>query len=160
MFSRSVAFALVACGFAAALSPARAEDAISAGPLTIKQAWLRATPNGAKVAGGYITVFNAGPGEDTLTAASLDGAAKGEVHTMTMQGGVMHMARLEAGLPVAPGATVTLKPGGDHLMFFDRSAPLKEGDHVAGTLTFAKAGTVKVTFAVAGLAAKAAPASR
>ena len=160
MFRRFAAFAILACGFAATLSPARADDAASVGPLTIKQAWLRATPNGAKVAGGYITVVNAGPAEDTLTAASLDGASKGEVHTMTVQDGIMHMARLEAGLPVAPGATVTLKPGGDHLMFFDRAAPLKEGDRVSGTLTFAKAGTVKVVFAVAGLAARAAPGSK
>ena len=144
----------------AIVQPVQAADdtQVTAGSVAIKDAWLRATPNGAKVAAGYITLRNSGSSEDRLTGASLDTAPKGEVHTMTMSGGVMHMKRLDDGLAVPPGATVTLKPGGDHLMFFDPSAPLKEGQSVSGTLTFAKAGTVKITFAVAGMAAKSAPA--
>lgn len=140
-------------------TPSKADDTASAsvGSLTVKQAWLRATPNGAKVAGGYITIVNAGAAEDRLTGTSLQGTRKGEVHTMTMEGGVMHMAPLDAGLPIAPGATLTLKPGGYHLMFLDPAAPLKEGEHVDGTVTFAKAGTVKVSFVVGGMAAKTPP---
>ncbi len=126
--------------------------------ITISDAWLRATPNGAPVAGGYVTLANAGAGEDRLLAASLEGTAKGEVHTMSMQNGAMHMARLEAGLAIAPGATIALKPGGDHLMFFDPTHAFKEGERVPGTLTFAKAGTIAVTFTVAGMAAKVPPA--
>ena len=156
LIARAAALSLL---LAFAAQPARAADdaPVSAGAITVKRAWLRATPNGAKVAGGYVTLVNAGPSEDRLTGASLDIAAKGEVHTMSMSGGVMHMARLDGGLAVASGATVTLEPGGNHLMFLDPTAPLKEGQHVSGTLTFAKAGTVKVTFVVAGLAAKSAP---
>ena len=50
--------ALLACLFAA---PARAED-VKAGDLVITQAWSRATPNGAKIGGGYLTIENKGSG--------------------------------------------------------------------------------------------------
>ncbi len=159
MFNHRGSLAVV--GFVLLAHPLRAEEAttVAAGAVSIRQAWLRATPSGAKVAGGYVTLVNAGPGEDRLIAASLEGARVGEVHTMAMHGGVMHMARLDQGLPLAPGATVTLKPGGEHLMFLDPTAQFKQGQRVAGTLTFAKAGRVAVTFSVAGMAARDAPDS-
>lgn len=50
------AFALMLCA-----APAAAED-VKAGDLVISQAWSRATPGGAKVAGGYLTIENKGSG--------------------------------------------------------------------------------------------------
>ena len=70
---------------------------------------------------------------------------------MTMSGGVMQMRELVGGLVVAPGATVELKPGGNHLMFMDLKAPLSQGATVPVTLTFEKAGKVEVPFPVRGL---------
>lgn len=133
---------------------ALAED-FKAGSLTIGQPWSRATPNGAKVAGGYLTVTNAGTEPDSLTGGTFDAAGAVEIHVMSMEGGVMKMAPVEGGLTIKPGETVTLKPGGYHLMFMGLKAPLKKGETVKGTLTFAKAGTVPVTYAVETLAAKA-----
>ena len=128
-----------------------------AGDIDVQAPWLRATPKGASVAGGYATIVNHGAVPDRLVGASLPGAAAGEVHEMSMKDGVMHMARLADGLAIAPGATVTLTPGGDHLMFPKPAAQLKEGQKIAGALLFAKAGKVAVTFAVAGFGAKSAP---
>ena len=125
--------------------------------ITIISPWLRATPKGAPVAGGYVTIRNAGGMPDRLIGASLPMAAKGEVHSMSMDNGVMHMRRLDDGLAIAPGQTITLAPGGDHLMFIKPTAPLKVGDKVTGSLTFARMGTIPVTFAVAGMAARTAP---
>ena len=125
--------------------------------IVVKDPWLRATPNGAKVVGGYVTITNTGTSPDTLVGASISAAPTGEIHTMSMENGVMHMGRLEHGLAIAPGATVTLKPGGDHLMFLSPTAPIKEGVSVIGSLTFAKAGVRPVAFAVGGMAAKVAP---
>ena len=93
--------------------PAFAADA----PIAIAHAWLRATPKTAPVAGGYVTLTNTGKEPDTLVSASLPMAPDGQVHTMTMTNGVMAMHRLDDGLVLAPGVTVTLRPGGDHLMF-------------------------------------------
>ena len=127
----------------------------TAGGLKIGHPWSRATPNGAKVAGGYLSVTNAGTEPDRLTGAALAEAGRAELHTMSMEGSVMKMAPVEGGLEIKPGETVTLKPGGYHLMFLDLKRQLKQGEQVEGVLTFERAGTVPVAFAVEGLAAKA-----
>ncbi|WP_298955835.1 copper chaperone PCu(A)C [uncultured Methylobacterium sp.] len=126
-----------------------------AGALKVGQPWSRATPGGAKVAAGYVTVTNTGAAPDRLTGGSFERAGRVELHTMSTEGGVMRMAPLPNGIEVRPGETVTLSPGGNHLMFLDLSAPLKQGEAVRGTLTFEKAGTVPVEFAVGAIAAKA-----
>jgi copper(I)-binding protein len=73
---------------------------------------------------------------------------------MSMADNVMRMRELENGLAIKPGETVELKPGGQHLMFFDLKQPLKEGQSVKGTLVFEKAGTVEVEYGVRSLAAR------
>ncbi len=141
---------------AAAAPPAHADEA-KPSPIRVASPWLRATPKGAPVVGGYATITNTGSAPDRLVGASIDVAARAEVHTMAMADGVMHMRKLDDGLAVAPGATLTLAPGGDHLMFFTPSAPIREGQSVRGTVVFAKAGAVPVTFAVAAIGATVAP---
>ena len=126
-------------------------------PIKIETPWLRAIPKGAPVIGGYATVTNTGSAADRIVGASIPVAAKAEVHTMTVRDGVMHMQRLENGLPAAPGATVTLAPGGNHLMFFKPTDQIKEGQTVKGTIVFEKAGAVPVTFAVGAIGAKSPP---
>ena len=146
---------------AAAQQALVAPVAIKAGDLAIETPWLRATPAGATVAGGYVRLTNTGTAPDTLTGAAIPLAGRGTIHSMTMEGGVMRMAPVEGGLTIKPGETVTLKPGGFHLMFEDLTAGPKAGETVPGTLTFARAGTVPVTFSVAPIGAQspgAAPA--
>jgi periplasmic copper chaperone A len=133
---------------------AQAHD-YAAGPLTIGHPWSRATPNGAKVAGGYLTVTNTGTEPDRLTGAAFGQAGRAELHSMSTENGVMKMAPVEGGLAIKPGETLTLAPGGYHLMFLDLKAPLKQGDAVAGSLTFEKTGTVPVSFEVEAIAARA-----
>lgn len=127
---------------------------IKAGTLEIEQPWIRATPGGAKVGGGYVRITNTGPEPDRLVGASIPLSGRGEIHEMSMEGGVMKMRPLEAGLEIRPGESVVLKPGGYHMMFMDLKGALKEGETIQGTLTFAKAGIVKVTFDVRGLGAQ------
>ena len=71
-------------------APARAEE-VKAGDLVITQAWSRATPGGAKVGGGYLTIENKGTAPDRLIGGASDAAGKVEVHEMTMNNGVMTM---------------------------------------------------------------------
>ena len=84
-------------------APARAED-VKAGDLVISQAWSRATPGGAKVAGGYLTIENKGT-RRTGCRRSADIAGKTEVHEMAMDNGVMKMRPLDKGLVIDPGKT-------------------------------------------------------
>jgi uncharacterized protein YcnI len=131
-----------------------AAAAAQAGDIVVKQAWSRATPSGAKVASGYLTIENKGPAPDRLLGGSSDAAAKVEVHEMATRDGVMTMRELEGGLAIAPATTVKLAPGGYHLMLTDITKPLKPGDTITVTLDFEKAGKKAVTLRVLGIGAK------
>jgi len=135
-------------------APLRAED-VKAGDLVISQAWSRATPGGAKIGGGYLTIENKGTAPDKLIGASADFAGKIEVHEMTTNNGVMKMRPVEGGLTIDPGKTVKLAPSGLHLMMMDLKSPLKQGDKLPLTLQFEKAGKVAVTLDVQAVGAPA-----
>jgi hypothetical protein len=131
---------------------AHADDVIS-GNLKISAAWARATPKGASVGGGYLTITNTGTAPDRLLDGSTNVAGRVEVHQMSMDNGVMKMRPVAGGLEIKPGETVKLDPSGNHLMFTGMKQQLKEGEHIKATLDFAKAGKVDVDFTVAGVGA-------
>jgi copper(I)-binding protein len=137
-------------------TPTRAEET-KAGDLVITQAWSRATPGGARVAGGYLTIENRGSAPDRLIGASAEVAEKIQVHEMSMNNGVMTMRQLDKGLAIEPGKTVKLAPGGIHLMMLNPKSPLRQGDKVPVTLEFEKAGKVPVSLDVQGVGAQAPP---
>ena len=118
------------------------------GNLVVTGPWIRATPKGAPVAGGYLKITNNGKEPDRLVGGSLVGAARFEVHEMSMDNGVMKMRPLAHGLEIKPGETVELKPGGYHIMFMQPKDQFRAGQTVKGTLEFAKAGQVDVTYQV------------
>jgi len=127
---------------------AAADDgAIKLGDLTLSNGFSRATPPGAPVAGGFVTIANAGAG-DRLISASVDFAGRAEIHEMAMEGEVMRMRQLPEGLTIPAGETVELKPGGYHLMFMELKQPLVEGETVNVTLKFEKAGEVTLPLRV------------
>ncbi len=130
------------------------------GSIRVTQPWARATPKGASAGAAYLTVTNNGAAPDRLSCAGSDAAAKCQIHTMSMDNGVMKMRPVEGGVEIKPGETVTLKPGSDHLMLMNIKHPLEAGKTVEATLQFEKAGTVKVEFAILamGAAAPGAPA--
>ena len=151
ILDRLAAAALVAALFAA---PALAQE-VKAGDLVITQAWSRATPSGAKIAGGYLTIENKGAASDRLLGGSGDIAGKIEVHEMAMNNGVMTMRPLDKGLTIEPGKTVKLAPGGYHLMIMDLKSPFKQGEKVPVTLEFEKSGKVTLSLDVQGVGAQA-----
>jgi copper(I)-binding protein len=146
--------AIVATLAASLAPPALAEDA-KAGDLLISQAWSRATPVGAKVAGAYFTVENKGTAADRLVGGSADVVGRVEIHEMAMDNGVMRMRPLDKGLAIEPGKTVKFAPGGYHLMLMDLKSQFKQGDKVPVTLEFEKAGKVTVALDVQGVGAQA-----
>ena len=114
----------------------------------LTQPWARATPKGASAGAAYLTVTNNGAAPDRLSCAGSDAAAACQIHTMSMDNGVMKMRPVEGGIEIKPGETVTLKHA------------LEVGKTVEATLQFEKAGAVKVEFAILamGAAAPGAPA--
>jgi copper(I)-binding protein len=114
-----------------------------AGGITVAHPWARATPGGATVGAAYVEIKAKDGEPDVLVAASSPVAGRVEIHTHSMDGGVMKMRRLDK-LPIAGGTSAVLKPSGDHIMLFDLKEPLKEGDLLPITLVFEKAGEVKI----------------
>jgi len=137
-----------------ALAPPLRAHEFKAGDIHVGHPWSRATLPGAKVAAGYLTLRNDGAAADRLVSATAEIAAKVEIHEMKVDDkGVMTMRPLAGGVEIAPGAEVKLAPGGIHLMFMDLGQPAQEGVRFKGTLTFEKAGTIDVEFAVDAMGA-------
>lgn len=126
---------------------AKARD-YTAGEIAVLGPAARAMLPGAKVGGGYLSIRNSGGEADVLVSVSSDRAKSVQLHEMSVNGGIMVMREAKQGLELPPGETVELKPGGYHLMFMDVEKPFKEGEQVRATLTFQKAGSVDVEFAV------------
>ena len=131
--------------------PAALAHEFKVGDLEIEHPWSRATPPGAKVAGGYFTVVNKGSAPDRLLSISSDISDKAELHEMGVKDGVMTMRPVEGGLEIPAGGKVALKPGAYHLMFTGLKRQPKQGEKFPATLTFEKAGSVKVEFLVEGM---------
>lgn len=125
-----IAGALVALWLLSAGSIARAGVEVSG-------AWARATMPGQKVAGVYMQLRS--DVQARLVGVKTDAAKTAEVHQMSHEGGVMRMRRLES-LDLPAGKTVTLAPGGYHLMLLDILRPLKAGERVSVTLVLDEAG--------------------
>ena len=123
------------------------------GSLEIGHPWARATPPSAMAGGGFLTVTNKGSEPDRLISAKSPAAARVEIHEMKMDGNIMRMRELEKGLEIPPGATVTLAPGGFHLMMMELKGPLTKDSKVPMTLTFEKAGVIEVELAVEAMGA-------
>ena len=124
-----------------------------AGGIEVKAPWTRATVAGASVAAGYLAIENKGAEADRLTGAATAAAEKVEIHEMSMEGDIMKMRALPEGIEIKPGETVTLKPGGIHLMIFGLKQPLIPGATVPVTLSFARAGQIAVVLPVQSVGA-------
>jgi copper(I)-binding protein len=144
---------VAALAFALAFAGAKAVPAheFKVGDIRIEHPWSRATPAGAKVAGGYFTLANNGSAPDRLLSISSDVSEMVELHEMSVKDGVMTMRPVAGGLEIPAGGKVALAPGGYHLMFIGLKRQPRQGEKFAATLTFEKAGAVSVEFAVEGM---------
>jgi copper(I)-binding protein len=149
-----IGLSLAAALIALATFSATAQE-YKAGDITIEKPWSRATPKGSSVAVGYFVVHNHGAAADKLTGGAADFAAGVTLHQMSSDNGVMQMRDLPDGLDVPPNGEVKLTPGGYHVMFTGLKRPLKKGENLQVTFTFAHAGNVLVTFEIGGVGAAA-----
>ena len=133
---------------------AAAGPSFTSGAITVDQPWSRATPHGADIAVGYLTIRNTGDAPDRLVSASSDIAGRVGPHSMVMTNGIMQMRPLLQGIAIPPHGSAALAPNGDHLMFEALKRPLKAEDQFPATLTFEKAGTVPVIFTVESIGAR------
>lgn len=123
-------------------STAFAQSATSVGTLTFTNPWARASAGGQTSGAAYVSIANAGA-TDRIVSASAPVANVIELHTHTVEGGVMRMRQVDA-IDVTGGTTTQLRPGGLHIMLIGLKAPLKDGDVFPLTLKFEKAGEIKL----------------
>jgi periplasmic copper chaperone A len=113
--------------------------------IEVTNAWARATPGGAVPGAAYLTIIS--PVANRLVGVSSPIAKSAQLHTMTMQGGVMRMRPI-TGIDLPAGKVVTLKPGGMHIMLTGLTGPLKPGQSFPLTLSLKSGGTKEVTVSV------------
>ena len=123
MKSSVIRAAIAAAAIALALPSIAAAESFSIGDIVVETPWTRATPGGARVAGGYLRIVNNGSEADRLIGGTSDIAQRFEVHSMEMRDGVARMAPVEGGLEIPAGETVELAPGGYHIMFMGLERP-------------------------------------
>lgn len=127
---------------------------IMAADLMIHNARVRATPPNAAVAAGYLTIQNMGSKTDRLIGISAPFAMKSEIHEMKMEGDVMQMRMIRGGLKIPPNGSLTLKPGGRHIMFMKLKEQLKHGEQKSVNLVFEQHGQIVVNFKVEDIGRK------
>ena len=107
--------------------------------------WVHAAQAGALSTDGFVVIKNIGKEPERLLGASVDGAL-GTGLMQLIPGGPGGLCRLAAGIEIAPGATIELKPGRSGFMFGKLAKTLRQDLYVNGVLTFEKAGAIKVEF--------------
>jgi len=121
---------------AIASSPALAD-------VTVKDAWVRATPGNATVTAAYAVLVNTGSSDDVLIEVRTPAAGMAHLHASEGKDGVMRMDSVGK-LPVPAGKKVELVPGNYHVMIMGLKTPLKAGEEIPLTFSFQNQGAVSV----------------
>lgn len=144
-------------------APAADADPVTEDAVTVSGAWSRPAPalggamagHGATpMAGGmgngaaYLVIANAGSEPDRLLSATSEAAAVAELHEVVDDAGVMRMRPLADGIEIPAGDSVTLEPGGLHVMLIGLTRGLHAGDDFDLTLVFERAGEVEIDVVV------------
>lgn len=120
------------------------------GDIKIDHPWSRATPKGAQMGAGYLSIENNGAA-DRLISAECACSSATEIHVMKREGDVIQMHELPDGLLIPSKDSYELQPGGAHLMFIGLKHQLKANDEIKVRLVFKKAGALDVMFKVSPL---------
>lgn len=108
-----------------------------AADVTVSDAWARATMPGQKVSAAYMRIVAS---EDArLVSASSSVVPRVEIHEMKMDGSVMRMREVKA-LDLPKGKTVSLEPGGYHIMLMNLAKPIAAGERVPLSLVIESGG--------------------
>ena len=99
--------------------------------ISITDNWVRATAEGQEVGAAYMTITSTS--DTRLVKVESSASDSVEIHSMSMENGVMKMRMLEQ-LDLKANTPNKLAPGGFHLMLFDLKKPLKAGETVSFAL--------------------------
>lgn len=135
----------------AAFSPIWAEGkavacTLEADGIKVMKPWAKPNygPNGA----AYFTLKNTGDKPLTLLSATSPLSKRVELHEHSHENGVMKMRKVQAGLEIAPGKTLSFAPGGLHVMLFGMKQSLGEGADLPLVLKFNNGAEIKLNASV------------
>lgn len=97
--------------------------------LQVQGGWVPEAPPGARVQAAYMELVNTGAVTQVVVGADSPDFAQVEIHRTVEAGGVVRMEP-QTTQPIEAGATLTLAPGGLHLMLIDPRRRLTAGDRV------------------------------
>lgn len=113
------------------------------GPVQVLDAWARPADSGA-TGGVYLVLKNTDTVALHITSFETPVSRSTEAHE-TMMHGDMATMDMRADLIIAPGATLTMKPGGTHLMLMQLTRPLTRRDTVPVMMRFGDGRTFVAT---------------
>lgn len=147
--SRVVAIAAAALialtGCATGATPASdAQATAAAETVSVHNAWVKAADAGMSAA--FAELENSGTEDVTVTAASSAASSELQLHeTAPNEAGEMTMREKDGGFVIPAGESLTLEPGGNHIMLMGLAKPITAGDELSFTLTFSDGSTAEFT---------------
>jgi copper(I)-binding protein len=130
------ALTVAACGTSSTdtATEASTPSPAAADPITVADAWVKASPG--PMTGAFGIIANTGDADLTVVSASTSASSMTELHEVVMADGQMVMQPKEGGFDVPAGGEHVLEPGADHIMIMQMDTPVEAGDDVEITLTF------------------------
>jgi len=112
--------------------------------VVVEDAWVGEVPPSSPVAAAYMTIRNEGTADDKLLSVTTNISGHTMIHeTVIDDKGVASMEMVNA-LVIPAGKSVTLKPGGTHVMLMDLKEPVTGKEKIELDLKFENAGKMKV----------------
>ncbi|MEJ2406965.1 MAG: copper chaperone PCu(A)C [Candidatus Thiodiazotropha sp.] len=103
--------------------------------VSVEAPYVRAVPPGQPNSAAFMSLHNSTDQSYQLVGASSDVAEVVELHTHTMEDGMMRMRQVDQ-IELPAGDTVSLKPGGLHIMLIGLKHKLVPDDDIRLTLKF------------------------
>ncbi len=112
----------------------------NASDIMLHNAYARATPPPAATCAVFVEIMNHSDNDRAIVAAKTPAAGHVELHDVVHEGEMMKMRQIEK-IALPAQSHTSLKPGGLHIMLFDLTKPLVEGEKIDVEITFANGET-------------------
>lgn len=128
--------ALTGCSASAGSPEEPAAPAAPAGEsVDMVNGWVKAADSGMSAAFGDLE--NTGASDVTVVSVDTKASSALELHeTVENETGEMIMREKTDGFTIPAGESLSLEPGGNHIMLMDLTNPIQAGDEITFTLTF------------------------
>lgn len=122
-----------------------AGSTLAAPTMDVIDGWVREAPPTSRVLAAYMRIINQTEGDLTVTGITSPDFEAADLHRTVVEDGVARMLPVPE-LTIPAGGSITLEPGGLHLMLFDPVRPLQQGDSV--TLVLHRSDDICITLSV------------